>query len=104
MVRDNLRIRQSKAEYVGEEDDCLCPLSGIVRCGGEVVLADHGALGLTGEGEALVAIRATHGLICSEVFPILHAIYGRRRQHPSHDRRSPSEKMIGRNRKNARFD
>jgi len=61
VVRDNPRIRQWKAEYICEEDDCLCPLRGIVRRGGKVVLADHGALGLTREDEALVAICATHG-------------------------------------------
>jgi hypothetical protein len=61
VVRYNPRIRQRKAEYISEEDDCLCPLRGKVRRGGKVVLADHGALGLTRKGEALVAIRAAHG-------------------------------------------
>ena len=40
---------------MSEEDDCLCPLGGIIRRGGEVVLADDGALVFT-KGEALVAI------------------------------------------------
>jgi hypothetical protein len=60
VVGNNPRIRQRKTEDVREEDDCLCPLRGIARGWGKVVLADHGALGLAGEDEALVAIRATH--------------------------------------------
>ena len=68
LVRDNPRIRQRKAEYICEEDDRLCPLRGIVRCGGKVVLADNGALGLTREGKALVAIRCNSWLIRSGVF------------------------------------
>ena len=61
VVRYNPRIRQRKSEYIREEDDCLCPLRCIVRRGSKVVLADHGALGLTREGKTLVTIRATHG-------------------------------------------
>ena len=61
VVRYNPWVRQGKAEYICEEDDCFCPLCGVVRCGSKIVLADHGALGLTREGETLVAIRATHG-------------------------------------------
>jgi hypothetical protein len=60
VVCDNPWIRQGKTEDVREEDDCLCPLRGIVRRCCEVVLADHRALGLTREDEALVAIRASH--------------------------------------------
>jgi hypothetical protein len=60
VVCDNPRIRQGKAEDVREEDDCLCPLRGIGRRWCEVGLANHGALGLTREDEALVAIRASH--------------------------------------------
>ena len=61
LVGYNPRIRQRKAKDVCKEDDCLCLLRGIVRRGGKVVLANDGALGVTREGEALVAIRATHG-------------------------------------------
>ena len=61
VVRYNPWIRQRKAEYICEEDDCLCSLCGVIRRCGKVVFADHGALGLTREDEALVTIRATHG-------------------------------------------
>ena len=63
VVCNNPRIWQRQTEDVREEDDCLCPLCGIGivwRCR-KVVWADHGTLGLTREGKALVAIRATHG-------------------------------------------
>ena len=60
VVRNNPWIRQGKTENVREEDDCLCPLRGIFRRWSKVVLADHGALGLTRKDEALVAIRAGH--------------------------------------------
>ena len=59
VVRNNPRIGQGKAEDVREEDDCLCPLRGIARWRGKVVLADHGTLGFTREGKALVAIGVT---------------------------------------------
>ena len=61
VVGDNPRIRQGKTKDVREEDDRLCPLRGFGRRWCEVGLADHGALGLTREDEALVAIRASHG-------------------------------------------
>ena len=60
VVGNNPRIRQRKTEDVGEEDDRLCPLRGVARGWGKVVLADDGALRLAGEDEALVAIRASH--------------------------------------------
>jgi hypothetical protein len=61
-------VRQDKTKDIGEEDDCLGPLRGICRCWGKVVGADHGALGLAGEDETLVAIWATHGPGYLEVF------------------------------------
>ena len=60
VVRDNPWIRRRKTEDVREEDDRLCLLRRVARRWGKVGLADHGALGLTGEDEALVAIRARH--------------------------------------------
>ena len=54
-------VRQGKTKDVGEENDSLGPLCGIYRCWGKVVEADHGALGLAGEDETLVAIWASHG-------------------------------------------
>jgi hypothetical protein len=61
LVCDNPRIRQGETEDISEENDCLGLLCGIWRRWGKVVGADHGALGLTGEDETLVAIWATHG-------------------------------------------
>jgi hypothetical protein len=60
VVCDNPWVRQGETEDISEENDCLCPLSGIWRRWSKVVEADHGALGLTREDETLVAIWATH--------------------------------------------
>jgi len=60
VIRDNPGVRQRKTENIGEEDDGLGLLRGIVRCWREVVESDHGALGLTGKDKTLVAICATH--------------------------------------------
>ena len=59
VVCDDPWVRQRQTEDVCEEDDCLCLLRGIARRWGKVVGTDHGALGLTGEDETLVAICAT---------------------------------------------
>jgi len=60
VIGDNPGVRQRKAEDISEEDDGLGLPRGIVGCRGEVVGANQGALGLTGKGETLVAICATH--------------------------------------------
>jgi hypothetical protein len=60
VVGNDPRIRQRKTEDVREEDDCLCPLRSIARGWGKVVLANHGALGLTREDKPVVAIRVSH--------------------------------------------
>jgi hypothetical protein len=60
MVCQNPWIRQGKTEDIREEDDCLRPLRGTIWRWSKVVLAFHGALGLTREDEALVAIRTSH--------------------------------------------
>ena len=61
VVCNNSRIRQRKTEDISEENYCLGPLRGIARRRrGKVIRTDHGALGLTRENKALVAICASH--------------------------------------------